>query len=163
MSRSAKVARVIPLETPDNSSSEDEDELEELQVYFKELPYELRLNSHWNVSRSMKIYIFCERSSSRLAPRMRMTFTGSSSWWSSSSSGARLWTCQRWRRPSWTSATSVPSSRPSSPMRTRRMTSQMTTTSTPSPLSSTLLKSKSKHFVTCSKHQPGFFTNVFIK
>ena len=37
MSRSAKVARVIPLETPDNSSSEDEDELEELQViYFKE-------------------------------------------------------------------------------------------------------------------------------
>jgi len=31
MSRSAKVARVIPLETPDNSSSEDEDELEELQ------------------------------------------------------------------------------------------------------------------------------------
>ena len=32
MSRSAKVARVIPLETPDNSSSEDEDELEELQV-----------------------------------------------------------------------------------------------------------------------------------
>ena len=31
MSRSAKVAKIIPLETPDNSSSEDEQEQEELQ------------------------------------------------------------------------------------------------------------------------------------
>ena len=39
MSRSAKVARVIPLETPDNSSSEDEDELEELQVLFQRITF----------------------------------------------------------------------------------------------------------------------------
>jgi len=35
MSRSAKVAKIIPLETPDNSSSEDEQEQEELQVEFE--------------------------------------------------------------------------------------------------------------------------------
>ena len=44
MSRSAKVARVIPLETPDNSSSEDEDELEELQVML----FKQHFNSDWN-------------------------------------------------------------------------------------------------------------------
>ena len=38
MSRSAKVAKIVPLETPDNSSSEDENdnnEQEELQVEFE--------------------------------------------------------------------------------------------------------------------------------
>ena len=58
MSRSAKVARVIPLETPDNSSSEDEDELEELQVLIQRITLiKPVLTLIENVSRSMK-FIF---------------------------------------------------------------------------------------------------------